>query len=190
MGTLSNSACDYRKQGFSVIPLKPKDKEALHEWKQYQEGKATKAQIKSWWEKWPHANIGIVTGEVSGIVVIDCDSKNACESFAKTYPESTATLQVKTGKGKHFYFKWAPGIRNKAGSTVLGQEVDIRSDGGYVVAPPSIHPNGKAYKWLNKKSIQPLPKNLKEILTSSKEPYMNPKATPLSQARSLKGGEI
>ncbi len=189
METLSNSALDYRKRGLSVIPLRPKSKEALHAWKAYQKKKATEAQIKSWWKESPRANVGIVTGKVSGIIVIDCDSDQASERFEKDYPEAAKTLQSRTGKGTHFYFKWATGIRNNAG-TVLGGGIDVRSDGGYVIAPPSIHPNGKAYRWLNQKSIKPLPRTLKEVLTISTKKQSQPQTTNSStQKQVIKEGE-
>src|SRR5262250_3586491 len=81
-----NSARDYAQTGFSVIPLRPKRKEALVTWKKYQQYPATEAQINSWWKKTPRANVGIVTGGLSAIVVIDCDSKEACKHFIRDYP--------------------------------------------------------------------------------------------------------
>ena len=185
MTLLINSARDYEQRGFSVIPLRPKGKEALSPWKQYQQKKPTPAQIKSWWEETPRANVGIVTGEVSGVIVIDCDSEEACKRFIRAYPEAERTLQSKTGNGKHFYFKWVSGIRNKAGSTALGLGIDVRSDGGYVVAPPSIHPSGSEYKWLKKTKIQPLPIALKNLLSTSPN-HNNPTTLELS----LEAGRI
>ena len=184
-----NSARDYAQTGFSVIPLRPKRKEALVTWKKYQQHRATETQINSWWEKTPRANVGIVTGGVSGIVVIDCDSTEACKRFIRDYPEAESTRQARTGKGKHFYFEWARGIRNKAGSTALGQGIDVRSDGGYVVAAPSIHPNGRAYEWVNKKSIQPLPKRLKEALTISTKKPKSQKSGLSTQRDVIREGE-
>src|SRR5687768_12606753 len=125
---ISKSALDYGKKGFSVIPIKPKGKTPLIPWKQYQQEKATQGQIETWWKGSPRANVGIVTGELSGIIVVDCDSKEAIKRFRGDYPEADKTLQSRTGKGRHFYFKWAAGIRNKAGNTPLGLGIDVRSD--------------------------------------------------------------
>ena len=162
---ISRSACDYGKDGFSVIPLKPRRKDALIPWKQYQQEKATQGQIETWWKQSPRANVGIVTGEVSGIIVIDCDSKEACKTIRKRLSTRQKNPSVETGKGRHFYFKWAPGIRNKAGSTPLGLGIDVRSDGGYVVAPPSIHTNRDVTSGSIRNRFSPLPKKLKEVLT-------------------------
>jgi len=165
-----DSAKDYRDKGFSVIPLSPRDKQPLVNWKKFQKKKANHGQITSWWTQTPEANVGIVTGKISRLVVIDCDSEQAVDDFLKKFPEAKCTRQTKTGKGVHFYFRWSPGIRNSAGTFQNG--IDVRSDGGYVVAPPSIHPNGTPYKWLNKKSIEPLPQKIKELLTRSKKKIM------------------
>jgi len=110
-------------------------------------------QIKQWWISKPEANIGIATGKTSGIVVLDIDPKNGGdESFKqmiKKYGELPKTPTVITGsKGNHFYFK-SPDceIKNKANlSNYSG--IDIRGDGGYIVAPPSLHASGNRYEWL------------------------------------------
>jgi putative DNA primase/helicase len=186
MSSILKSALKYQEKGFSVIPLKSKGKEALVGWKTYQKNKPTAARIKSWWKDSPRANVGIVTGKLSGIIVIDCDSNGACKRFVEAHPEARATLQVKTGKGKHYYFEWATGIRNNTGS-LLGPGIDVRGEGGYVAAPPSIHENGKHYKWVNENSIQPLPKKLKDVLTSSSKKRAT--SQPRSSTQFIKEGE-
>ena len=140
-------ALAYRRRGFSVIPIKPKDKKPLIAWEAYQKEPAEEATIKHWFESWPTANIGLVTGAVSDCIVVDLDSedaKNKLKSLLGDYDHS-AVPRSRTGKGWQLFFKH-PGVSipNRAG--VL-PNVDIRADGGYVVVPPSIHPNGKEYKW-------------------------------------------
>lgn len=110
-----------------------------------------KEWISAWWKKWPYANVGVVTGESSGLVVVDIDPRHGGEDaldnlFVKHggFPE---TVEVMTGGGgRHFYFKH-PGkqIRNSAGK--LGNGIDVRGDGGYVLAPPSEHISGGKYEW-------------------------------------------
>ena len=68
----------------------------------------------------PHANVGIVTGEVYGIIVIDTTQKKACETFTKTYPESTATLQERNRKEASTFISSGLLDRDKAWSTALG----------------------------------------------------------------------
>ncbi len=108
--------------------------------------------IKSWWEKWPEANIGIRTGLISGIVVLDVDSYHGGDEGLATlvaeYGELPPTMEAETGGGgRHLVFSH-PGegydIRNKAG---LAPGVDVRGDGGYIVAPPSLHVSGAFYQW-------------------------------------------
>lgn len=141
-----DAALEYEERGWSVIPLEPKGKKPLVPWEKYQKERASREQITRWWIDSPLANVGVVTGEVSGIVVIDIDGDNARKIFKDTFPgDFSETPTVRTGKGWHLYFQH-PGrlIPNRTG--VL-PGVDVRGDGGYVVAPPSIHPNKREYKW-------------------------------------------
>ena len=108
-------------------------------------------QVARWWATWPDANVGIATGAVSGVVVLDVDPKNGGDDglvgLREEYGNLPATRTVVTGGGgAHFYFRH-PGeeIRNSAGR--LGPGLDVRGDGGYVVAPPSVHVSGSSYEW-------------------------------------------
>jgi hypothetical protein len=111
------------------------------------------SQINAWWAQWPEANIGIATGQISGIVVLDIDvakgARNADLIFGKVDQTVFTTPKVKTGGGLHFYYKYPAGhdIRNSASK--LGKFIDVRGEGGYVVAPPSKHITGKQYEFLN-----------------------------------------
>ena len=113
-------------------------------WKEYQSILPTEAEVREWFEKWPSANIGIVTGKISNLVVFDLDSEHAVE-YAKKQGGFPNTAKVKTGKGYHLYLQH-PGfeIRNSVNKNL---DLDIRADGGYVAAPPSIHGSGRQYKW-------------------------------------------
>ena len=92
------AALDYCKRGFSVIPIIPKDKKPLIRWEEYQTRRATEDEIKEWWAKWPDANGGIVTGTVSGLVVIDIDSVEAKEKLKDRLP-ITSVPRSRTRKG-------------------------------------------------------------------------------------------
>jgi hypothetical protein len=135
----------YRLSGFSIILIKPHDKRPLVAWECYQKEPASDAEIQSWWTEWPDANLGVVTGMVSGLVVIDLDTVEAKNTLKELLPDFniSSVPRSKTGKGWQLFFKH-PGVSipNKAG-VIPG--LDVRADGGYVVAPPSIHPNGKQY---------------------------------------------
>lgn len=154
--TMSQWMLKYLNLGWNVIPLKPKSKEPLIDWKKYQTQRITEQEIKEWWIQWPSANIGVVTGEVSNLLVVDADGVDGINNLSKLKLESP--ISALSGKGKHLYFKWTNGIKNSASKIAEG--IDIRGEGGYVVAPPSIHPNGKRYRWLNVPTAEVL-KNLK-----------------------------
>jgi len=146
----------YLARGFSVIPLcgpdephnKPLDKRGktpVVPWTPYQTRRATEAEIRGWFDNDKGYNIGIVTGAVSGLTVVDFDSPEAIElAKAQNFPR---TPLVKTGKGFHAYCCYAEGHRNFQKRAGL-PGIDLRAEGGYIVAPPSIHFTGKGYEWI------------------------------------------
>lgn len=110
-------------------------------------------QIRSWWTLTPDANVAIATGIVSGILVLDVDLKSGgIESFAALeteHPSIANTSTVATGGGGfHYYFALSDGqiLQNSVGKLRPG--IDIRADGGYVVAPQSNHISGDSYVWI------------------------------------------
>lgn len=151
-------AIEYANYGIAVFPLKEKDKTPLiKHWNT--EASTDAAKIKAWWQKWPNANIGIVTGKQSlgGLYVIDCDCHNegvdgwkAFIEWQAKYGKFPLSWVAQTGSGGvHYFFTDKEEHKNRAG---IIPSVDFRGDGGYVVAPPSIHPNGERYKWNEKAS--------------------------------------
>jgi RecA-family ATPase len=126
-------------------------------------------QIRNWFESYfTNANLGIVTGETSGLIVLDIDTAhNGLESLRQLeqqYWQLPETVKVKTGGGFHYLFQY-PGftIKNSAGR--LGAGLDIRGDGGYIVAPPSLHASGRRYKWLSPEiELAELPQWLLQLL--------------------------
>ena len=107
--------------------------------------------VKRWWRRWPDANVGLRTGAASGLVVLDVDPAHGGEAslaeLVDAYEALPATLEVRTGGGRHLYFAH-PGVRvaNSAGG--LGPGLDVRGDGGYILAPPSRHASGATYRRL------------------------------------------
>jgi hypothetical protein len=145
------AALQYEQFHWSVIPMRAYDKRPVVNWQQYQHHRASQTQINQWFRRWPTANVGIVTGEVSGIVVLDIDPGHGGDKSVAMWEEQygplPATLEVTTGGGgRHLYFQHPGGvIHNKAG---IAPGIDLRADGGCVVAPPSIHASGKHYTWV------------------------------------------
>ena len=122
----------------------------------------------SWWEKWPEANVGIVTGSVSGLVVVDLDGRNATELLKAKGLVIPETAAVQTGNGYHAFFSYGGSERIQNRTRMLFDDnsaVDVRGEGGYVVAPPSVHGSGRIYKWARQlDELKPLPSQLEEFL--------------------------
>ena len=129
---------------WSVIPLKSISKEPAILWKEFQSRFPTVDELKAWFDSGNNYNIGIVTGKVSGLTVVDLDSSVAV-AFANSHGMFSTTPTVKTTKGYHLYFQYHDSFTNKV--NLSGLQIDVRGDGGFVVAPPSIHPLGGIYAW-------------------------------------------
>lgn len=130
-------------------------------------------KIKNWWGMWPAANVGVVTGPESGIIVMDIDDEALAKEAIgdKEIPE---TLIQETGSGgKHLIFAH-PGKPVKSGTKII-PGVDSRADGGYIVVPPSNHKSGRNYEWLNSFEPAPAPAWWVELIDKA--------TTPLQSAR-------
>lgn len=139
--TVLGAALAYESCGLSVIPVN--GKQASVPWTRYQQNRATASMIHNWDYRGLWTGVAIVCGKVSGnLVVIDLDGDDACAEFAAVFPQYMNTLTVKTGSGHglHLYYfvdKWTPTTRTKG--------FEVRSNGCYVVAPPSVHPVSLAW---------------------------------------------
>jgi hypothetical protein len=132
-------------QGWSVFPVKERDKIPACAWKRWQNEKADPAKVAQW-ARTP-CNVGIVTGEISGLVVLDLDSYEAMRIAEERNGGPFRTVIAKTGKGQHIYFRHPGGMIGNRAALIPG--IDLRADGGFVVAPGSTHPNGGQYEWIN-----------------------------------------
>ena len=157
-------ALDYAGRGWAVMPLHaPKNgacdcgrkdckSPAKHPRLMHgvKDASTDRAKVEDWWSMWPTSNIGIATGAVSGIVVLDIDPRHGgAESLKDLQNEHGPlpdTVECLTGGGGCHYYFAHPGahVGNKVG---LKPGLDLRGDGGYVVAPPSRHISGRDYEW-------------------------------------------
>ena len=155
---LLEAALEYQKRGFSVIPCRP-DKKPYVSWTEFQKRRAAKEEINQWWHKHPEAMIGIVTGEISGLFVVDCDTPEGYESVNALIPDSTTFPIVRTQRGGwHLYCLFPKDSNLTIGAGVM-PGVDFRGEGGYVIAPPSRGEKG-AYTWqegLSLDEVEPVP---------------------------------
>lgn len=145
--------------GWPVFPCRPRDKTPLIARAAGGSGcldATTHAeQVGLWWVHSPAANIGVATGGRMGLCVIDVDGPQGEESLASFGP-IPATVEAVTRKGRHLYFRAVFGDAiNSVG--LLGPQVDTRGEGGYIIAPPSLHPSGFRYAWRANHSPTDLP---------------------------------
>lgn len=158
----------YAAQGWHVFPLAERSKlpACQHGFK---DATTDAAQIDALWNGRDNLNIGIATGALSGFFVLDIDGERGAASLAELeakHGKLPDTLTSTTGKGRHYLFQYVPGIKSSASKIAPG--IDTRSDGGYIVAPPSIHPNGAEYQFVNPlEDIAAAPQWLIDLLTAA-----------------------
>jgi hypothetical protein len=147
----STAALAYLARGWSVVAIVPGAKRPTVGWQPYQQAPASEDEVKGWFRHQPEAGVAIVTGAVSALLVLDVDPRHGGEESLRRLQRVHGTLpptpEVLTGGGgRHLYFAHPGGmVRNRVG---LMPGVDVRGDGGLVVAPPSLHPSGRRYVWV------------------------------------------
>ena len=203
-------ALNYAARGWPVFPLKPGDKAPLTA-RGFKDASTNPETIHVWWYNNLTAEIGVVTGQPSGLLVVDIDPRNGGDASLEQLPELPKTYSVSTGGGGlHLYYQlpcadcgdsvenhpreglvrfewaetarpsgfwyWRPEVTLEGPSLLLrdhqfvqpkfpktlAEGIDLKADGGYVVAPPSVHASGRKYEWLNIREVAPAPAWLKE----------------------------
>lgn len=131
------------------------------------EASSEPAVVVGWWRRWKTANVGLLTGEAAGLLVVDLDGPEGIDSFEqlqKAHEALPPTRWVNTGGGgRHAYLRH-PGGHLGNTARKLGAGIDTRGDAGYVVAPPSLHVTGRRYEWANTERAAPCPGWLVELL--------------------------
>lgn len=160
--SMMDSALRYLARGWNVIPVTKDKRPLLPSWEEYQSRMATEREVREWWGRWPTAGIAVLTGALSGVVVIDADDAEGLKSV-KPYL-ARKTLTVVTGRGgEHYYFRH-PGEEVPCTVRFL-PGTDSRGDAGYVVVPPSLHRTGRRYRWKDpKEGIADMPAELLALL--------------------------
>jgi hypothetical protein len=164
-------ALQYLELGWSVIPVRSRTKYPTVHWGTYQARRPTEAEVRAWFSGSEVNSIGIVTGAISGLTIVDCDNADALALARQLGLPRTPS--VKTARGWHFYFTFKGGSRNFQKRRDL-PGLDLRSEGGYVLAPPSIHETGVEYTWLdNDSAFAELPD---WVLADTRDPVQRPAA--------------
>lgn len=159
MSAILNAALEYAEHGFSVFPARRSDKAPLTQ-HGLKDASKDPEQIRQWWKMFPDANVAIALGKPSGdVFALDIDVKadkrgdELIRMWQAVHGDFPNTVTAVTGSGgMHLYFR-LPGIERYKNKVEAIEGVDIRGDGAYVVAPPSIYEDGRTYSWENGISI-------------------------------------
>lgn len=142
---------EYVNSGWSVLPVKPEEKRPyMTNWLQYMKTKATMKQVENWFNNLAGAGVGVVTGRISNIVVLDVEHycPTPIEELLKKYP--TQMVARSGSGGYHLYYQYPTGVAKVSNRVGLFEGADLRADGGFIVLPPTRHPSGGFYEWVQK----------------------------------------
>jgi hypothetical protein len=177
-----SAALKLASAGLAVFPCRVRDKRPATE-NGLKDATVSRDQITAWWTEQPDCNVAIATGAISKIFVVDVDGPDAERQLLRL--ELPATVEAITARGKHLYFRYPDTpVRNTAGKIAPG--VDTRGDGGYVLAPPSIHPSGALYRWAGARIVAAAPDQLIAKISER----TNGKATPAAEWQQLFTSDI
>ena len=143
---IKQTALQFISNKKSIIPVK-KDKVPYIKWQEFQQRVATVEEVEKWWTLYPDAQLGLITGKINNITVVDVEQGGDFSKYPKTTTSKTG------GGGRHYFYKYHPNYNNKARIAPL---TDIRGEGGYVVVSPSETTKGK-YEWLSKTEMVDFP---------------------------------
>ena len=162
------AALDLARMGFPVLPLRERGKPPLTR-HGVKDATTDLDQIRSWWDRRPRANVGLAVPP--GYLVLDLDNPEALHQLRAQDLLLPTTATATTGRGQHLWY--ATGETLVSNRVALFPEVDVRASGGYVVAPPSIHPSGEAYRWivpLEPDAVTECPEWLLDLLDENRSP--------------------
>lgn len=166
---LIEQALEYVDNGWSVLPVRPDEKRPyMTNWLQYTKTRATKSMVESWFSNLAGAGIGAVTGRVSNMVVLDIERHcpYSLEELLKKYP--TQMVARSGSGGYHLYFLYPTGVSKVSNRVHIFEGADLRADGGFIVLPPTIHPNGNRYEWVKRGPLGAFPMPLLDLRSQPK----------------------
>lgn len=155
---------DYVDIGWSILPVKPSEKRPyMNNWLQYNKVRATKATVDNWFNNLSGAGVGMVTGKISNIVVLDVESycPTPIEEILKKYPTQ---LISRTGSGGyHLFYQYPTNVPRVSNRVGIFEGADLRADGGFIVLPPTVHPSGNKYEWVQRGTPMAFPLALLDL---------------------------
>jgi hypothetical protein len=158
------AALDYTRQGFVVFPClkkKPLTERGLYDASKHE------SQIRRWWSQNPEAQIALPTGAVNGFFALDIDNASAADFVKGLDLPQTRTVQTRPERWQ-LWSSQPPDVKIKNSVSELASSIDIRGDGGYVVAPPSVHhETDQPYRIVRDVPLAPAPQNLIELVAVS-----------------------
>ena len=162
-------ACEYVDNGWSILPVKPEEKRPyMTNWLQYTKTRANKQTITNWFNSLTGAGIGVVTGRVSNMVVLDVESDcpYPIEDILKKYPTQ---MYSRTGSGGyHLFYQYPTNVPKVANRVGIFERADLRADGGFIILPPTIHPSGGRYEWIKRGTLGAFPLALLDLQSQPK----------------------
>ncbi len=157
-------AIEYVDSGWSILPVKPEDKRPyMTNWLQYNHTRASKEMAVNWFKQLSGAGIGVVTGKISNMVVLDVESycPTPIEELLKMYP--TQMISRTGSGGYHLFYQYPQNVTKISNRVGIFEGADLRADGGFIVLPPTIHPNGNRYEWVKKGPLGAFPLSLLDL---------------------------
>lgn len=162
--TVNELAAEYVDSGWSVLPVRPEEKRPyMTNWLQYTKTRAPKAMVDSWFTNLAGAGVGVVTGRISNMVVLDVehDCPYPIEELLKRYP--TQMIAKSGGGGYHLFYLYPTNQTRVANRVRIFEGADLRADGGFIVLPPTMHPSGNRYEWVKRGPLGAFPVALLEL---------------------------
>lgn len=168
MTSINELASEYVDNGWSVLPVKPEEKRPyMTNWLQYTRTRAPKETVQSWFTNLSGAGVGVVTGRISNIIVLDVESYCSIpiEELLKRYP--TQMVARSGSGGYHLFYQYPQGVSKVSNRVGIFEGADLRADGGFIVLPPTIHPSGNKYTWEKRGVPGVFPRELLDLQSTS-----------------------
>lgn len=162
--TLQQLVEEYVDSGWSILPVKPDEKRPyMANWLQYTRTRATKDMVSNWFASLSGAGVGVVTGRISNMVVLDVESwcPVPVDELLKKYP--TQMIARSGGGGYHLFYQYPQNVGKVSNRVGIFEGADLRADGGFLVLPPTMHQSGRRYEWVKRGPLGAFPMGLLDL---------------------------